>query len=118
MKYFTDIYIFLLYGLSSGIGLLLLKIGLSKNKLNLSNIMDIILNKFIIIGFLLYAIGFVIWMIILSRYDLNLAFPIAMALFFIISGLGSFFLLKEPISLYHVLGIILCFIGIILIVRR
>ena len=74
-------------------------------------------NKFLI-GFFLYAIGFLLWLHILSKFKLNVAFPIAISLFFIVSSLGSYFILKETFGFYHILGILLCFAGILLITMK
>jgi multidrug transporter EmrE-like cation transporter len=54
-------------------------------------------------------------MFILSRFKLNIAFPIATSLFFIISLLGSYFILKESFSFLQAMGIMLCLLGILLI---
>lgn len=108
--------IFSAYSLFSGIGLILLKMAvtISKPDFNIKSMVDFVSVK-LIIGFSFYVIGFILWMIILSKFKLNFAFPIAMSLFFVVSSLGSILILKENFSINHILGTIFCLIGIIVI---
>jgi drug/metabolite transporter (DMT)-like permease len=107
--------VFIAYALSSGCGLILLKIAMSKNDSSLSTLRYVIFDLKFLVGFSLYVCGFLLWMYILSKFNLNVAFPIAMALFFIVSSLGSYYVLGEVFSLKHVIGTCLCFLGIILV---
>ncbi|MBU0711651.1 MAG: hypothetical protein ABIJ40_08700 [Bacteroidota bacterium] len=107
--------LFLSYGLSSGLGLLILKTSMRGTELTIESLLNQFYTINFIGGFILYAIGFIIWMIILSIYDLSQAFPIAMSIFFSITTLGSYFYLKESISIIQIGGICICFIGILLI---
>ena len=111
----VDILLFLLYALFSGGGLIVLKSSLTNRQFNLSGILNLITDYKFIVGFALYAAGFALWMIILSKFKLNFAFPIAMSLFFIVSSLGSYFLLNEAFSAKLLIGIIFCLVGIIII---
>lgn len=116
MNLIYNIILFLAYSLSSGFGLIILKRAVTgiEFKFSLKTISDVLSLEFIF-GFLLYAIGFICWMLILSKLKLNVAFPIAMSLFFIVSTIGSYFILNEPMSLKNLIGIIICLIGIVLI---
>lgn len=118
MRYLLNILVFFAYAVSSGSGLILLKMALSEHSVNFSTLMKIVTNSKFMIGFFLYLVGFILWMYILSRFKLNVAFPIAMALFFIISSAGSYLVLREPFTVLHIFGIILCFIGILLVSLR
>ncbi len=64
------------------------------------------------VGLLLYGLGATVWLIILRLYPLSVAFPVASGALMIGTTLAAFFLLKEPVSLTHMLGIILIGIGI------
>jgi drug/metabolite transporter (DMT)-like permease len=107
--------IFGAYAFCSGYGLILLKMAMSRNELSLSTLRYIFSDLKFLVGFSLYVCGFLIGMYILSKFHLNVAFPIAMALFFIVSSLGSYFLLGESFSLKQIFGIALCFLGIVLV---
>lgn len=115
MKTIFNVLIFAAYAMLSGSGLIILKIAMSERPLNADNIFQIFLNIKFFSGVFLYGCGFVVWMVILSKFKLNIAYPVAVSLFFVVSGLGSYFILKESFSFQHVIGIILCFLGIILI---
>lgn len=115
MKNLLNFAVFTAYALASGCGLILLKIAMSKHDLSLSTLRYVILDVKFLVGFSLYVCGFLLWMYILSKFDLNVAFPIAMALFFVVSSLGSYFILGESINIKHSFGIILCFFGIVLV---
>ncbi len=116
MNLIYNIILFLAYSLSSGFGLIILKRAVTgvEFKFSLKTISDVLSLEFIF-GFLLYAIGFICWMLILSKLKLNVAFPIAMSLFFIVSIIGSYFILSEPLSFKHLVGIVICLVGIIII---
>ncbi|MCF8234523.1 MAG: hypothetical protein K9G67_06565 [Bacteroidales bacterium] len=116
MKLIYNILLFAAYALSSGFGLILLKRAVTDKKFALS-FKEIIrlINTELIIGFVLYAVGFICWMVILSKLKLNVAFPVAMSLFFIVSAMGSYFILKEPLTFKTLAGMLVCLVGIILI---
>lgn len=63
-------------------------------------------------GLLLYGLGAAVWLIILRLYPLSLAFPVASGALMVGTTLAAFFLLKEPVSMTHIVGIILIGIGI------
>jgi len=103
------------YGICSGLGLILLKMAVSEPQFSTKYFWLLAGNFKFVIGFSLYVVGFLLWLLILSKYRLNVAFPIAMSIFFIISSLGSYFILSEPFDLKHIIGIVLCFSGILLV---
>lgn len=107
--------VFAAYAFCSGYGLILLKMAMSRNDLSLSTLRYVIFDLKFLVGFSLYVCGFLLWMYILSKFHLNVAFPIAMALFFVVSSLGSYFVLGESFSLKQIFGIALCFLGIVLV---
>ena len=110
-----SIILFISYALCSGSGLIIIKIAMNNKSAKSLNIVHTFLQTEFFIGFLLYAFGFLLWMLILSKYKLNIAFPIAMSLFFVVSGLGSYFILNESFARIQVIGILFCLIGILLI---
>jgi len=118
MKLLLNILLFLLYAACSGTGLIVLKIAVAEKPSGSFWLMQVLLQFKFLIGFFLYACGFLLWMYILSKFDLNVAFPIAMSLFFIVSSLGSYLILQETFGLYRILGIILCFGGILLVIIK
>jgi drug/metabolite transporter (DMT)-like permease len=70
------------------------------------------------IGFTLYGVGFLIWMYILLRMPLSIAFPIAAGALIISTQLLGYFLLDERMPLQHIIGVTAIVIGITLISSR
>lgn len=68
-------------------------------------------------GFLMYAIGALAWIIVLSRVDLSFAYPF-LALNFVVITLVSRFLLGESIPPMRWLGVGVICAGILLIARN
>ena len=68
-----------------------------------------------VVGAGLYGAGFVLWLLILKRLPLSLAFPVASGGLIIATQLFGFFLLSERISQTHLAGIILIIVGIALL---
>lgn len=103
------------YGICSGLGLILLKMAVSEPHFSMQRIILLAFDLKFLLGFGLYVAGFLLWLFILSKYRLNVAFPVAMSIFFIISSLGSYFILSEPFNAKHLIGIGLCFVGILMV---
>lgn len=74
-------------------------------------------NIQLIVGVLLYIIGFLTWLYVLSRMDLNTAYPVAVTLSLIAIILTSSLILKEHITFNVGIGTILCLIGVFVILR-
>jgi undecaprenyl phosphate-alpha-L-ara4N flippase subunit ArnE len=87
----------------------------SDKKIGMDNLFQIIFGVKFISGMVLYSFGFLLWLYILSKYDLNVALPIAQSLFFVVTIAGSFFFLQETLNFQHIIGIGLCLLGILLI---
>ncbi|MDD5774299.1 MAG: EamA family transporter [bacterium] len=63
------------------------------------------------IGILIYAVNFFVWMIILSRIELSVAFPIGSTTYIIVPILSIMFL-HEKVFLLRWVGILLIIIGV------
>lgn len=74
-------------------------------------------EKYIYIGAIIAVLGAFIWLIIISRKDLTLAFPISSAIFFIILFLFSWLFLGENITVWRITGTIIILVGISLILK-
>lgn len=98
------ILVFIIYALTSCLGLYFLKISNLK-----------ILTIEFMSGGILYGIGFLIWLYILKNNSLSLAFPIASGMLIIVTQVIGTCLLKENISLNNVIGSLFLIIGICII---
>ncbi|RWD39612.1 MAG: 4-amino-4-deoxy-L-arabinose transferase [Mesorhizobium sp.] len=67
-------------------------------------------------GLCCYAISILLWLIVLSIYDVSVAYPM-LSIGYIIAVVLSFFLLGEAIPLSRLAGIALICTGVVLIAR-
>lgn len=70
------------------------------------------------IGAAAYGAGFLIWLLILRKYDLSIAFPIAAGSLIIATQAISYVFLKETLSPVHLVGVMLIVTGIALVFSR
>ena len=105
------------------IGQMFLKLGMRQigniTLLELKNntlqlILSIISNPWILIAIPIYTGGFILWLIILSKFNLSFAYPF-LALSFIMVPLVSSLILGEYISLVRWAGFLVIFSGVVII---
>jgi len=77
-------------------------------------ILKIILTPRVWLGFLFTVASLCIWLVVLSRADLNLAFSVD-SMHYILIAVASMIFLKEKISLLRWIGISVIVFGIILV---
>ena len=70
-------------------------------------------NKFLIIGFLLYGLGAVVWLSVLAKWDVSKAYPLV-GLGFLLSVVVGF-ALGEEVTLARGLGVLLIVSGVFII---
>jgi len=116
-----SVIIFLLYGFytaASVAGLILLKQNLANANLLISTgdffAVDVLLVG---AGAALYIGSFGIWLMILARNELSVAYPAAIGLTLAFSTIVARVVLNEPLSIGRVFGIFVVFIGISVIAR-
>ncbi|MDY6845470.1 MAG: EamA family transporter [Thermodesulfobacteriota bacterium] len=103
------------------VGQLVLKIGMNKlgpinslmnNPINLLQVM--IINPFTLTALFLYANGFIVWSIVLSKLDLSYAYPF-LALAYILVPVSSWIILGEHIPMMRWVGILIICAGLIIV---
>jgi multidrug transporter EmrE-like cation transporter len=70
----------------------------------------------IVIGLVMYGIGTIIWLSVLARMDLSLAYPFV-GLSFVLTALFGYFLFHEVLNLGRVAGTVLVIAGVFLVAR-
>ena len=104
-----------LYLLLSTLGMVFIKMG--GNNVNIlfsKTIFSIQLSWISILGIVFYITSFILWIGILSKYNLSYISPIASGMAYVLIILFSKFILKENISLFQMIGIAVILIGVIL----
>lgn len=69
-------------------------------------------------GGLLYMLSFGLWMVILSRIELTVAYPVYVAATMLLTACGAVFFLGESMTALKVMGMVLVCAGITCLVAR
>lgn len=105
------------YVILTVLGLVLFKMG-SNTELSFAIMNGNISLKFssiMLLGLICYIFSFIVYMIVLTRFNLSYIFPITMGIVYILVFLASIFLFKEPFSVTSILGSIMVLAGVILL---
>lgn len=91
---------------------LLLKIGVSQKNMNFqaTDLFQMLFNIPVLLGIAIYGASVLIWLWVLSRVDLSLAYPFV-GLSFVFTLLFGYFLLDETVNLSRLLGTALIILG-------
>jgi drug/metabolite transporter (DMT)-like permease len=103
-------------------GELLLKAGIdSVGELHLSGfnqivttVKDVFTHPRIILGFIAYGTASLMWLVVLSRFDLSFAYPM-LALTYVFVPLAAKFFLHESIPAGRWLGIVVVIVGVVIV---
>jgi len=72
-----------------------------------------LIDKYILVGFLLYGLGAVVWLRVLSKWDVSKAYPLVGLGFVFTVAIG--FLAGESVTIPRVLGVLLICAGVVLV---
>lgn len=78
--------------------------------------MQVIASPWLICGVFIYMTSFAIWLLVLSRTDVSLAYPLT-SLGFILNAIIAYFFLGEHVTLMRLSGTLVIALGIILLAR-
>ncbi len=106
----------------SSLAQLLLKSGMSNERIQnslthgkpLEAAWQIGLNFKIVGGLSLYALGAVVWLLVLSKIDVSVAYPFV-GLGFILTLLFGWLILHEPVTIFRFTGAIIVAFGVYLV---
>lgn len=85
--------------------------GEIKNLFSLQGFIYLVLNKYFIFGSILYFLASFIWIYVLSKTELSLAYPM-ISLSYVIVLIISYFIFGESITFIKIFGIILIILGV------
>jgi len=80
---------------------------------SLRTLWDVLRNRYIFGGFLLYGLGAVAWLGVLSKWDVSKAYPLVGLGFVFTVGVG--YLLGEQVTLPRVIGVALICAGVFVV---
>lgn len=100
-----------------------LKVGMSApavksiavRRIDFSFVLAVISEPYIIFGFVMYGLGAIVWLAVLSEWDVSKAYPIVGAGFALSAIVG--YILGEQMSLYRIIGILLICTGVWTVAR-
>lgn len=95
-------------------GQFLFKFGLNGKDISFQSVWSIIrllFSPYIFSGLFLYAFATVLWLFILTRVPLSIAYPIQ-SIAYILAVFGAYFVFNEPLTFYKILGCIFIMIGV------
>lgn len=106
----------IIYLVCSTAGLMLLKGSVIGGQFDsIRSYFQLLLNYKFIIGFVLYAFSFVVWIFLLSKKDLSYIYPIVIGLSYVLIMLMAVIILKENFTFNKAIGATLIGVGIIVI---
>ena len=75
-----------------------------------------VINPFFLIGMLCYGVGIVVWLSVLSKLEVSLAYPF-LSIGYVITAVIGYFLMGEGVTLSRVAGIGLICFGLMVLAR-
>lgn len=108
--------IFLLsaYVLLTSSALIVIKLGVQAGRKSFS-LLGFNFNYWFILGIIIYGISFLLYIYLISKFDLGFIIPLLAAFVYIFVFAGAFFILHEEFTLLKIAAITLILIGIILL---
>ena len=95
-------------------GLTLVKLGADHNQFSAaSSFFSLSLSYTTILGLVLYIVSFVMWVVIVQKFDLSYIQPLTTGLSYILIIGASLFILKETISMYQWIGLGCILVGVV-----
>lgn len=85
------------------------------NSLSLSKLLEVLSSLYVWMGLFFYGISFVLYLYILTKFEVSYIYPIIMSIGFVLLLIFSVLLFGEAFTLKKVLGILIIAAGIIII---
>jgi drug/metabolite transporter (DMT)-like permease len=83
-------------------------------QLNPLSIIKLLFSPFIFSGLILYGAATILWLFILSRVPLSIAY-LVQSIAYVLAVFGAYFIFHEPLSPAKIIGVILIILGVSLI---
>ncbi|MGI6108316.1 MAG: hypothetical protein ACOYB8_00520 [Eubacteriaceae bacterium] len=111
----TNIILIAIYLFCSVGGLTLVKVGANNNGFQATSaFFNLQLSYTTVLGLLLYIASFIMWIVIVQKFNLSYIQPLTAGLSYILILAASLFILKESIGMYQWIGIGFILVGVIL----
>ena len=87
--------------------------GLLAQPIGLHTLVGVVTNGYLVVGFLIYGLAAVVWLEVLSRWDVSKAYPLVGLGFVVTLVAGA--MAGESLSMVRVAGVALICFGVILV---
>jgi len=117
-----DTLVFVLISVVLGaFGQLFMKMGLKENPIEFKDLLslklfNVIFQKYVFIGVVLYLLAVLLWFVVLSKAELSFAYPL-ISLAYVITAFLAIYFFGEQVTLVRWLGIVLILAGVFFITR-
>jgi len=112
-KAISNIILLLCYICLTVLGMLLIKIGGEQQMTLVDRTISLQINVYTLIGLGCYILSFLVYIVVLPRFDLSYISPITTGAVFALVMIVSIFVLKEKIGLFQWVGIGSIILGIV-----
>ncbi|MDI6731378.1 MAG: EamA family transporter [Candidatus Margulisbacteria bacterium] len=82
----------------------------------LSKVIPMFLNPYVFLGFVCFGLSSIFWLIVLSRLEISLVYPMV-SVAYVLVAIASWFFFKENLTLVRWAGIAVILMGVFLISR-
>ena len=82
----------------------------------LVNVIPMFLNPWVFIGFVCFGLSSLFWLVVLSRMELSLVYPMV-SIAYVIVAIFSWYFFKENLTMMRWAGIAVIILGVVLISR-
>ena len=84
---------------------------------NLSNLgLQVSMNPYNVAGITAYVISVGVWLIVLSRVDVSIAYPMV-SLGYVVNAIAAYYLFAEAITVMRISGIFVILLGVLMVAR-
>ncbi|PUB05907.1 EamA family transporter [Paenisporosarcina sp. OV554] len=78
---------------------------------SLGEIIKLMFSPYIVTGLTMYGFATILWLFILTRVPLSVAYPLQ-SLAYVFAVFGAFFIFNEPLSFMKIVGVLMIIIGV------
>lgn len=95
-----------------------LKSGIMASQLTptIEGVIKTILTPLVFLGFVLYGVSSIMWLFVLQKFPLSVAYPTAAISYVVIVTLSAVFL-NEQLTIYKIIGVVLISLGVAVLAR-
>lgn len=77
---------------------------------------QVIINPFVLLGFTIYAVSVIVWLLVLSRIEVSVAYPMV-SLGYVLNALTAYYLFGESLTPVRLIGILIILCGVYMVAR-